>query len=61
MLVLLWLRQSLAETVSLSSAQRMPLTLWAVMEMPMPVVQTRLPRSHAPDATARAAGIAKSG
>ena len=42
-------------------AHRTPRTLLAAMEMPMPVEQITMPRSHSPRATARAAGSAKSG
>ena len=38
----------------------MPFTLLAAMEMPMPVVQITIPRSHAPEATASAAARAAS-
>ena len=50
-----------AERGSLHRAQRMPFTLLAAMEMPMPVVQITIPRSHAPEATASAAARPKSG
>ena len=50
-----------AERGSLHRAQRMPFTLLAEMEMPMPVVQITIPRSHAPEATASAAARPKSG
>ena len=60
-LVSLCSRVRRADMRSLSSAQRMPLILFAVMLTPMPVVQTTMPRSHSPEATARAAGAAKSG
>jgi hypothetical protein len=39
----------------------MPETLFAAMEMPIPVVHTTIPLSHAPDATAFAAAFPKSG
>ena len=52
---------SLAETVSEQSAQRIPGTLLAQMETPIPVVQMRIPFSHSPSATAFAAGFTKSG
>jgi len=61
MLVSLCSRVSLADMGLSSSAQRMPLTLLAVMDTPMPVVQQTMPRSHSPLATACAAGPAKSG
>ena len=61
MLVSLCSRVRRADITSDSSAQRMPLTLLAVMDTPMPVVQTTMPRSHSPEATALAAGPAKSG
>ena len=36
----------------------MPRILLAEIDTPMPVVQTTMPRSHSPEATARAAGAA---
>jgi len=39
----------------------MPFTLFAVMEMPMPVVQMTMPLSHSPEATASAAALPKTG
>ena len=52
---------SLADTVSAQSAHRIPLTLLATMEIPIPVVQITMPLSHFPDATASAAARPKSG
>mgnify|MGYP007025243840 CR=1 FL=1 len=43
---------SLAEMVSEHTEHRMPRILLAAMEIPIPVVQIRIPRSHSPDATA---------
>ena len=39
----------------------MPLTLLAAMEMPMPVPQMRMPRSHRPETMAWQAAFAISG
>ena len=50
-----------AERGSLHRAQRMPFTLLAEMEMPMPVVQMTIPFSHWPEATAWAAALPKTG
>ena len=50
----LWRRVISADRLSPQRAQRMPLTLFAAMEMPMPVVQMTMPRSHSPEATLRA-------
>ena len=50
-----------AERESAHRAQRMPFTLLAVMEMPMPVVQMTMPLSHRPSATASAAALPKTG
>ena len=60
-LALLWRRVISALSGSLHSAQRMPLTLLAAMEMPMPVVQMTMPRSHSPLWTLRAAASPKMG
>ncbi len=43
-----------AVSVSAHNAQRIPLILFAVMEIPMPVVQITIPFSHSPPATASA-------
>ena len=45
----------LAEKVSLHNAQRIPFTLLAAIEIPIPVPQITIPRSHLPSATAFAA------
>ena len=46
---------------SWTKAQRIPLTLLAVIETPIPVPHTTTPLSQSPDATAFAALAAKSG
>jgi hypothetical protein len=51
MLASLWARLIRAMNGSEQRAARMPGTLLAVMAMPMPVPQTRRPRSALPDAT----------
>ena len=61
MLASLCSRVRRASTVSAQWAQRMPWTLLAAMEMPMPVVQMTMPRGQSPAATARAAASPKSG
>ena len=50
----LWRRVISADRESVQWAQRMPLTLLAAMEMPMPVVQMTMPFSQSPEATSRA-------
>ena len=50
-----------AESGSEQSAQRIPGTLLAAMEIPIPVVHTTIPKSHSPLATASAAFMANSG
>ena len=57
----LWRRVISAERGSPHRAQRMPFTLLAVMEIPMPVVQMTMPFSHSPEATASAAALPKTG
>ena len=54
----LWRRVISADRQSPHRAQRMPLTLLAAMEMPMPVVQMTMPRSHSPEATASGGRLA---
>ena len=61
MLALLCWRHSCASSASAQCAQRIPLTLFAAIEIPMPVVQTTMPYSHSPLATARAAASPKMG
>ena len=51
----------LADNVSLQSAQRTPFTLFAEIEIPIPVVQITIPFSHSPLATASAAALPNSG
>ena len=48
----------LAEYASWQCAQRIPFTLFAAIDIPIPVLQIKMPRSHAPLATASAAGRA---
>ena len=48
----LWRRVISADRGAVQWAQRMPATLLAAMEMPMPVVQMTMPFSHWPEATA---------
>jgi len=43
---------ALALKTSWQSAQRMPLNLFAVMLMPIPVPQMRMPFSHSPESMA---------
>ena len=50
-----------AEKTSWQSAHLMPFTLFAVMEMPIPVPQIRIPLSASPPATAKATFLANSG
>ena len=52
---------SFADTVSAQSAQRMPFTLFAAMEIPIHVVQITIPLSHVPDATAFATACPNAG
>lgn len=54
MLASLCRRVYLAEYVSEQTAQRMPGTLFAASEMPMPVPQSTMPASYWPLATASA-------
>ena len=61
MLLSLCLRESWAEYGSLHTTQRMPGTLFAAREMPTPVPQMTMPRSHSPLATALAARTPKIG
>ena len=60
-LALLWRRVNSADRGSAHRAQRIPFTLLAVMEMPMPVVQMTIPFSQAPEATASAAALPNTG
>ena len=56
----------LAEDVELGNyeidfSKLMPFTLFATIEIPIPVVHTTIPFSHSPLATASAAGLANTG
>ena len=51
MLALLWRRVISAACASQQSAARMPFTLFAAIEMPMPVEQIRMPYCAPPSAT----------
>ena len=50
-----------AEKWSATSAARTPATLFAQIDAPTPLPHSTTPRCTAPDATARASGITKSG
>ena len=60
-LVSLWRRDSSAEYGSLHTTQRIPLTLLAASDIPTPVPQIKIPRSHSPLVTALAARAAITG
>ena len=54
-------RDSRAASTSETTAARTPATLLAAIDMPMPLPQTRIPRSQRPFATASATALARSG
>jgi DNA (cytosine-5)-methyltransferase 1 len=57
----LWKRVYFAQYTSWQCAQRIPGTLFATIDTPMPEEHTTIPLSHSPLATASAASTAKSG
>ena len=61
MLALLCSLVACAQKQSVHNAARTPLTLFAVIEIPMPVPQIRIPNSHSPSATACATFLPYSG